>query len=111
MTGGLSERSRQDCKEFVESLGSGGSQPVERELLYRFLIGVHRRGEELYAHELKTLLDDARVDPEVSGELISFIEPALGLLHAYDVAASNFDDEDGFDGGGEFDVGPGIMVI
>ena len=111
MTGGLSERSRQDWKEFVESLGSGGSQPVERELLYRFLIGVHRRGEELYAHELKTLLDDAGVEPEVSGELIAFIEPALGLLRAYDVAASDFDDDDGFEGGGEFDVGPGILVI
>lgn len=106
------------------------SHPLVRELLNQFLIGVHRRGEELSAHDLKTLVDQLDVEPELATELVSFIEPALGLLDDYDrycrvdpdahtdtdtdTDVEDDDDEDdgsGVEFVGDTEVAPGILVI
>lgn len=89
----------------AQSVGADASNPFDRDLLNRFLIVVHNRGEEVSAHELKTLVDELDVGPELARELISFIGPALALLEAYD-RATGFDDDDD-----DFEIGPGVLVI
>lgn len=76
----LSERARADWQAFVES---GGEASLDRDLLHAFLIGIHRRGEKLHAHDLKVLLDEAALPLDVQEGLIAFVEPALALLTAY----------------------------
>ena len=105
MAQGLSERSLSEWSAFAQSAGADASNPFDRDLLNRFLIGVHNRGEELSAHELKTLVDELDMAPELARELISFVGPALALLHAYD-RATGFDDDDD-----DFEIGPGVLVI
>ncbi len=100
----LSERSLSEWSAFAQSAGADASKPLDRDLLNRFLIVVHNRGEELSAHELKTLVDELDVGPDLARELISFIGPALALLEAYDRATGSGDDDD-------FDIGPGVLVI
>ncbi len=113
---GLSEQSQRQWEALARSVGSEASLPLDRELLDQFLIGVHQRGEELSAHELKTLVEQLEVDPELARELIGFVEPAMGLLQAYDRSrpAADYDD-DGEDAEvasvGDDDVGPGILVM
>ncbi len=119
MAHGLSERSQEQWGAFARSLSSDVSRPLDRELLDQFLIGVHRRGEELSAHELKTLVEQLEVGPELARELMAFIEPAMGLLEAYDRSGDGHgddDDDDDDDGSqaayvGDDEVGPGILVI
>ncbi|MDQ3569287.1 MAG: hypothetical protein M3396_01435 [Actinomycetota bacterium] len=112
MTQGLSEQSMAQWAAFAQAVGSDVSRPLDRELLNDFLIGVHRRGEELSAHELKTLVDQLEVSPELALELVSFVAPALGLLEDYDRARDD-DDDNGLESDleGEDEVGPGILVI
>ena len=125
MPQGLSEHSLAEWAAFAQSAGPGGLQPADQ-LLHRFLIGVHCRGEELTAHALKTLVDELDVQPDLARDLVSFVPPALALLEAYDrargVAAADTegDDTDGdnMDGDdmegelvGDSEVGPGILVL
>ncbi|MDQ3680681.1 MAG: hypothetical protein M3378_09115 [Actinomycetota bacterium] len=112
MTQGLSEQSMAEWAAFARVAGSDVSRPLDLELLNHFLIGVHLRGEEISAHELKMLVDRLEVSPELALELVSFVAPALGLLEAYDRARSD-DDDDGFEGDlvGDDEVAPGILVI
>ena len=130
MPQGLSERSLAQWAAFAQSAGPGGLQPADQ-LLHQFIIGVHRRGEELTAHALKTLVDELDVQPDLARDLVSFVTPALALLEAYDhargVAAEDMQDDD-MDGDdmdnddmdnddmegqlvGESEVGPGILVL
>ena len=81
---GLSERSIEDWHAFVQALGGDVSAPVAQAYLNQFLIGVHRRGEELYAHEIKSLLDESDVQPDTARDLLAFVCPALNLLAEYD---------------------------
>ncbi len=118
MAQGLSEESHRQWGAFARSVGSDVSHPLDRELLDQFLIGVHQRGEELSAHELKTLVDQLEVDPELARELVAFVEPAMGLLQAYDRSrpAPDYDadyDDDDADAAyvGDDEVGPGILVM
>ncbi len=71
MAQGLSERSLSEWSAFAASAGADASKPLDRDLLFRFLIVVHNRGEELSAHELKSLVDELDVAPELGQELIS----------------------------------------
>jgi len=91
------------------------SHPLDRELLDQFLIGVHRRREELSAHELKTLVEQLEVSPEMARELMAFVEPAMALLEAYDRSRSAVEDGDEPDeayvGDDDDEVRPGILVI
>ena len=96
----LSQESLQEWEAVAASLGTDASRPLDRELLNRFLIGVHSRGEELSAHDLALLLDELDVQPERARELVSLIEAGLGLLEDYDRLR-----------GAEGAVGPGILVI
>ncbi len=116
MAQGLSEQSNAQWGAFVQSAGGDASGPLDRELLNEFVIGVHRRGDELSAHELKTLVEELGVEAEMALEIMAFIESGLALLEAYDRSAVATDDEDGYDypeGArvGEDDVGPGILVM
>lgn len=117
---GLSEQSQEQWGAFALSVGSGVSRPLDRELLDQFLIGVHQRGEELSAHELKTLVEQLEVDPELARELVAFVEPAMGLLETYDRFRSPVDEGDDHDDHdhddevayvGDDEVGPGILVM
>ena len=126
MPQGLSEHSLAEWAAFAQSAGPGGLQPADQ-LLHQFIIGVHRRGEELTAHALKTLVDELDVQPDLARDLVSFVPPALALLEAYDrargAAAEDIegddmegDDMDGDDMEGELvgdseGVGPGILVL
>jgi len=125
MAQGLSEQSQAQWAAFARSVGSDGSGPLDRELLDQFLIGVHRRGEELSAHDLGMLVEEleAEVATELARETTAFVEPALALLEAYDRShvdagddASEDDDsgdDDDSEGAyvGDADVAPGILVI
>ncbi len=115
---GLSEQSLAEWETFAQSAGGDVPGPLGPELLYQFLIGVHRRGEELSAHELKTLVDQMEMGPELARELLDFVGPAMELLGAYDrslSAADHDDDEDEDDPEvayvGNDEVGRGILVI
>ncbi len=114
MPKGLSEQSQEQWGAFARSVSSDVSHPLDRELLDQFLIGLHQRGEELSAHDLKTLVDQLDVDAELAREVVAFVEPALALLEAYDRSRPPVeDDDDGPDVTyvGDADVGPGILVI
>lgn len=102
----VSGRSRRDWQAFV---AAAGEQPLDRELLHRFLIGVHRRGEALYAHDFKTLLEEASLPSDTQEELISFVEPALALLRAYDRVL--IEDEDVFSFDEVMGPGPGDLIL
>ena len=116
----LSEQSLREWDAVATSMGTDASRPLDRELLNRFLIGVHRRGEELSAHDLALLVGELDVQPELARELVSFIEAGLALLEDYDRLSPEGDDEpaaeedDDDDMGGRYvgdaDVGPGILV-
>ena len=118
MVHGLSQRSRAQWAAFAQSVGSDGYGPPDQELLNRFLIGVHQRGEELLAHDLKELVDDLEVSPELALEVVSLVESGFALLEAYDrsSAGNGSDDEEDEDQPeaafvGDDDVAPGILVI
>lgn len=117
MAQGLSEQSHQQWEAFARSVGSDVSHPLDRELLNQFLIGLRLRGEELSAHDLKTLVEELDVGAELALEIVSFVEPALALLEAYDrsLTATAAPDEDGDDPEGAYvgdaDVGPGILIL
>lgn len=120
MVAGLSEESQEQWRAFAVSVEAGTSEVVEREMLNQFLIGVHERGEELSAHDLKTLVDELDPPPELTRELISFIAPALGLLETYDRSVRSRESHDGEADDeeepetafvGDDEVGPGILVI
>ncbi len=102
MDQGLSERSLAAWEAFAQSVGEDGGRPLDRDLLIRFLIGVHQRGEELTAHDLKLLADQLEVEPELARQVVAFIEPALALLQAYDRIGEDDDD---------LDMGPGVLVL
>jgi hypothetical protein len=84
--------------------GNAGAEP---DRLNRFLIGIHRRGENLDAHELKLLVDQTSLSTDVGAQLIAFVAPALALLARYDQVQRAeeewYDDEDL--------AGPGYLVI
>lgn len=80
----LSERSRSHWETFVRARGSGSAPVLERDELYRFLVGVHLRGEEVTAHELKELLDSADLGDDDRLALTAFVSSALELLASYD---------------------------
>ncbi|MDP9389742.1 MAG: hypothetical protein M3Q48_17955 [Actinomycetota bacterium] len=80
----LSERSRSQWDTFVRARASDTAPVLERDELHRFLVGVHLRGEELTAHELKELLDGTDLGDEDRLALTSFVSSALGLLTSYD---------------------------
>ena len=111
MTHGLSDRSIAEWREFAESVDGTADDPLDRELLNQFLIGVHNRGEELAAHQLKTLVDELDLEPELARELIAFVGPALALLEAYDRELAPADNEFGQVVDDDFDVGPGVLVL
>jgi hypothetical protein len=114
VTQALSEQSLAEWEAFARSAGGDVPGPLGPELLYQFLIGVHRRGEELSAHELKTLVDQLEMGPELARELMDFVGPAMELLEAYDRSlAAAEDDEDDPEVAyvGDDEVGPGILVI
>jgi hypothetical protein len=112
VTQGLSEESQALWDAMARGMADGVSHPLDRELLNQFVIGVHRRGEELSAHELKTLAEQLDAEPELVAEVVAFVEPALGLLEAYDrTRPTPVDNEDDDDYVGDDDVGPGILVI
>ncbi|MDP9074608.1 MAG: hypothetical protein M3N98_10625 [Actinomycetota bacterium] len=100
----LSEHARQDWQAYADAIGNAGAEP---DRLNRFLIGVHRRGEEFDAHELKSLLEATSLTTAAQAELISFISPALALLASYEqvlrVEEEWFDEEEM--------AGPGYLVI
>ncbi len=110
----LSEQSLAEWEALAQGAGGDVPGPMGPELLYQFLIGVHRRGEELSAHELKTLVDQVEMGPELARELMDFMGPAMELLEAYDRSLSATDDEEEDPEVayvGDDDVGPGILVI
>ncbi|MDP8976861.1 MAG: hypothetical protein M3N28_10950 [Actinomycetota bacterium] len=117
MAQGLSEQSHEQWEAFALGVGSDVSHPLDRELLNQFLIGVHQRGEELSAHDLKTLVEELDVGAELALEIVSFVEPALALLEAYDrsltATAPSDEDRDYSEGAllGDDDVAPGILVL
>jgi hypothetical protein len=104
MAQGLSDRSLSAWYDFAQTFESGADGPLDRDLLNRFIIRVHTSGEELTPHQLKTLVDELDLSSEEAAALIAYIEPALGLLAAYDRATSLDDDDD-------FEVGPGVLVL
>ncbi len=118
---GLSEFSLREWSALAQSLGGAEPASLAQERLNQFLIGIHSRGEELHAHELKSLLDKSDVHPDVAQELVSFIAPALALLADYDLALAAEEEgeggEDGEDGDqylagdDEFDVEEGVLII
>lgn len=87
---------------FAQSVGEDGSRPLDRDLLNRFVIGLYYRGEELTAHDLKLLADGLEVEPELAREVVSFIEPALALLQAFD-RTCGYDDD--------LEMGPGVLML
>ncbi len=108
----LSEEAQAGWRALVEA--SAGAS-LDRDLLHAFLIGLHRSGEELYAHDLKVLLDEAGLAAAVQEEVIGFVEPALALLDAYDrkLAEERADADEGW---GWYDeevteIGPGDLVL
>lgn len=80
----LSERSRSQWETFVRARRTGTATVLERDELHRFLVGVHVRGEELTAHELKELLDGTDLDDDDRVALTTFVSSGLGLLVSYD---------------------------
>lgn len=116
VTQGLSEESHTQWGAFSQSLRSDAPRAFDQELLNQFLIGVHQRSEELLAHDLKTLVEELEVAPELALEIVAFVEPALALLEAYDRSHAAFASDDDDDGAemayvGDADVGPGILVM
>ena len=108
MAQGLSERSLADWQAFARSAGQDASKPLDRDRLNRFIVGVYQRREQFAAHELKMLIDELEVQPELARELVSFIEPAFGLLAAY-APQYDHDDDEGLDD--DIEAGPGVLVI
>ena len=113
---GLSERSLADWVALAETVAAEGPLPGDGELLlHQFVIGVHARGEELTAHELKTLVDGLDTHPDRARDLMSFVPPALALLEAYDRVQGEGDAEETEaelygDVDGEVEIGPGTLV-
>lgn len=104
MTQGLSERSLNAWQAFAQSAGSDASDPLDRDLLNHFVITVHYAGDSIPAHELKTLVDELDVHPDLAQGVADFVAPALALLQAYDRYGQLEDDED-------MEVGPGVIVL
>jgi hypothetical protein len=119
MAQGLSEQSHTQWGAFSQSVRNDASRAFDRELLNQFLIGVHQRSEDLLAHDLKTLVDELKVAPELGRDIMAFVEPALALLEAYDRShpghaddgAGDDDDDSEVAYVGDADVGPGILVM
>jgi hypothetical protein len=105
--GMLSEQAQAEWAAFMEATGEAA---IDRDMLNRFLIGLHRRGESLYAHDLKTLLDEASLPPDARDEVMAFVEPALSLLAAYDRVQSE-EDEWYVDAAELDDFGPGDLIL
>ena len=101
----LSEQAQADWAAFTEATTEAS---LDRDMLNRFLIGLHRRGENLYAHDLKTLLDEAALPAEAREQVMAFVEPALSLLAAYDQVLA---DEWYVDAGELDEVGPGDLIL
>jgi len=113
VTQGLSEESQALWEALAGGVADGVSHPLDRELFNQFLIGVHQRDEELTAHDLRTLVEELCVAPELAREMVAFTEPALGLLEAYDRSRPAQQDDDDSESAyvGDDDVDPGILVI
>lgn len=80
----LSERAHQQWTAYAQARAADVSPFGHRDELYRFLVGIHLRGEVLAAAELKELLDEAGVDGQEREELVALVESGLALLEAYD---------------------------
>jgi hypothetical protein len=120
-----SPQAEEDWQRFVGDLDREGRHLLRQDRLNSFLIGLHLRGERLFAHDLKDLLDETPLGEDDRLALTAFIEPALSLLVAYDharggaaVMAADPDghdmDDDDMDDGlvlDEDDLPPGTIVI
>lgn len=80
----ISERSRTEWEGFARARASAAAPFLDSDRLFRFLVGLHLRGEELTAHELKELLDGTGLGEGERRDLTAFVEAALGMLAAYD---------------------------
>lgn len=99
----LSTKARDDWQALCDAVGNPA---LERDRLNGFVIGIHRRGETLNAHDLKTLMDEAPLPPGERSGLVSFVDPALALLESYDEALQADEEWDTDD-----IIGPGDLVI
>jgi len=110
----LSTDAQWQWEAFAASLEPGGPDLLRRDLLNRFVVGVHLRGKECTAHDLKLLLDATSLDQEGRDAVVGFVEPALALLATYDGERPRDGDpgldldEDDFD---EDDLDPGTLVL
>lgn len=98
----LSDESRQVWQRLTAEEGGGGA--FDRLALAPFIVGLHRRGEEWTAHDLGLLLDQLDLAVADKDGLVAYVEAALALLAAYDVALQGDDeaDDDEEDDDGEF---------
>jgi len=79
----LSERSSGELRALAAGT-DGPAALLDRATLAPFLVGVHRRGEEVAANELAALLDEAGVPAGERDGLVAYVEAAFHLLDAYD---------------------------
>lgn len=105
----LSERSQVQWHQLTAG-EDGRVAALDREALAPWLVGIHLRGEELSAHDLRGLLDELDLPDDERDGLVAYVEAALGLLATYDVALA-FDDEDAPNVSAEGEAPPGWLVI
>ncbi|MGH9155102.1 MAG: hypothetical protein ACRD1K_04475 [Acidimicrobiales bacterium] len=103
----LSERFRGELRALADG-PLGPAHLLDRLALAPFLVGVHRAGEEVVAHDLAVLVDEAGVPAGERDSLLAYIEAALHLLEAYDRSLAS--DEDDLDYPGD-DLPYGTFVI
>lgn len=80
----LSERARHQWTAYVRARSAEVAPFGDRDELHRFLIGIHLRGEDVAAPELRPLLDEAGLAGEERQDVMTLIESGLALLAAYD---------------------------
>lgn len=80
----LSERSRRQWAAYLAAREAQATPFGDRDELHRFLVGVHRRGEELTAPELRDLLEQSGADPAERDTLAAVVEDGLSLLASYE---------------------------
>ena len=80
----ISERSRAQWVSYVAARLAESTPFGDRDELHRFLVGIHLRGEQLTAPELRELLDLVSADAVERDTLTEFIEGGLALLQSYD---------------------------
>lgn len=97
----LSERARLQWDTYVAARKSHATPFGDRDELHRFLIGVHLRGEQLTARELRDLLDIATDEAAERDALLTFVEDGLALLVSYERLTAAEDEAyvDGVQGG------------